>query len=242
MNKLMTASISPTVCKIRVVCQNRACAFVVFVGLRVRPRIPGNVLLHILYAAFLLMCVCVCTVGCLRTLARTRDITRKQNQLVCATQTLQWSSPGSLGQSKITILRCRQDTEGSCNLSSRLTWRHKTAAFVWFCISDLLRGFRQGLNVMLCQVNIFRPPSKMSNFFSCGFHPHYRTFYVSFCFRRLLFLWLFLPSCDIILPVPPPLRLLSSPLVLFVRFFSSYKLIASEHRSYAWPFAAQPAW
>lgn len=109
-----------------------------------------------LYAAF--PHVCALQAVCARTHAHTFTLgrTRKQNQLVCATQTLQWSSRGSLGQSKTTILRCRRDPVESCNLSRRsLTWRHETAGFAWICISDLIRGVRAGLNVTLYRVTTF---------------------------------------------------------------------------------------
>lgn len=143
MNKLMTASISPSVCKILNVCQSCVCFDCVRVCIH-----AFLVVFPSIYKAFLCMCVHCRQFVHVHTLTHTHQ--GKKTKPISLFQTHQWSSWGSLGQSKTTILRCRQDPVESCNLTSRsLTWWHETAGLARIFISDLLKGVRAGLNVTL---------------------------------------------------------------------------------------------
>lgn len=154
MNKLMTASISPPVCKILDVCQSCVCLWFDCGRACVHSCIPLSVSLH---TWSLSAHVCALQAVCAQTRTHTYTLGKKTKP-ISLLQTHQWSSRGSLGQSKTAILRCRRDPVESCNLRSRsLTWWRETAGFAWICFSDLLRGVRAGLNVTLCQVTSLFP-------------------------------------------------------------------------------------
>lgn len=200
------------------------------------------------------MWMCALQAVCAHMHAHTYTLgrTRKQNQLVCATQTLHWSSWGSLGQSKTAILRCRRVPAESCNLSSRsLTWcmRQQGLPDLYFWPP------KKGQCRVKCHtlpgdyVSHFLYTSPTFPFFPpsiCG-SPSFTSFFL--CpFSLCVFLSvLSIPFWPVALFFHPSLRC-RLPLLhfsyseLFISFFSSSKLISCEHGSYAWPCAAQPAW
>lgn len=116
MNRLMTASISPPVCKILDVCQSCVCLWFN----SEHSCIPGSVSPPYMKPP-LRMCIHCRQFVLIHTLTRTHW--GKKTKPISLFQTYQWISWGSLGQSKTTILRCRQDPVESCYLSSRsFTW------------------------------------------------------------------------------------------------------------------------
>lgn len=156
MNKLMTASISHPVCKILDVCQSCVCLWLDYVHVCIHAFL---VVFPSIYEAFLHMCVCalqaVWTHAHAHPHAHMYTLEEsKQNQLVCFKHISK--TPEALGPIKDNDTRCRRDSVECCNLSSRsLTWWQKTAGFSRICSSDLLRGFKAGLNVTLCQVTMY---------------------------------------------------------------------------------------
>lgn len=79
-----------------------------------------------IYEACLRMCVHCRQFVHIHTLTYTHK--RKKTKPISLFQTHQWSSWGSLVQSKTAIVRCRRGPVESWNLSRRLlTWRHKTS-------------------------------------------------------------------------------------------------------------------
>lgn len=87
-----------------------------------------------IYETCLHKCVCVCALQAVFACTHTGTNTHKEKKTkpISLFQTHQWSSWGSLVQSKTTILRCRQDPVESWNLSRRLlTWQRKTVGLAW---------------------------------------------------------------------------------------------------------------
>lgn len=198
------------------------------------------------------MWMCALQAVCAHMHAHTYTLgrTRKQNQLVCATQTLHWSSWGSLGQSKTAILRRRRVPAESCNLSSKsLTWRMRQQGSPDLYSWPPKRG--------QCRVKCHTLPGDyVSHFLYTS--PTFPFFFLHQYVDRLPsppFSCVLACSCLFCLylfgqllcfsihhsAVASSCFIFPSQSFLFP-FFSSSKLIACEHGSYAWPRAAQPAW
>lgn len=111
----------------------------VYVGVSVCAHIPGSVSLHI-WSTSLQVCVHCRRFVHIHTLTHTHK--EKKTKPISLFQTHQWSSWGSLVQSKATILKCRREPVESWNLSRRLlTWQHKTVGFARIIYySDLQSG------------------------------------------------------------------------------------------------------
>lgn len=123
-NKIMTASVPPPpppppVCRILEGCQRYVLAVVC-----AHAHIPGSVSLHI-WSSSSQVCVHCRRFLHVHTLTHTHK--EKKTKPISLFQTHEWSSWGSLVQSKTTILRCRREPVESWNLSRRLlTWQRKT--------------------------------------------------------------------------------------------------------------------